>query len=334
VIDRRDFLRVASSSTAAALFSARVAPAVPALSTDATKVRIIESGEICTGTPLIVAADLLRSEPGVKVDVMKKATGVEGFKAVAAGEADVTISAVPSLLVRIDAGDPLLLMGGVHVGCFELFGNDKIRSLRDLKGKSVAVTSLGSGRHVFLASMLAHGGLDPNRDVQWVTEPAAKSIKLFADGKIDAFMGFPPEPQELRAKGIGRVVVDTKADKPWSQYLCCVAVANRDFVRKNPAAAKSALRAILKASSMCALDPDGVSRLRVSKGYRAAEAFARQAIKELPYGVWRDYHPEDSARFYALRLNEAGLIKSSPQRVIAQGVDGRFLEEIKKELKG
>ena len=37
---------------------------------------------------------------------------------------------------------------------------------------------------------------------------------------------------------------------------------------------------------------------------------------------------------YALRLHEAGLIKSSPQKVIAQGADWRFLNELKKELKG
>ena len=44
--------------------------------------------------------------------------------------------------------------------------------------------------------------------------------------------------------------------------------------------------------------------------------------------------PEDSVRFYALRLREAGMIKSTPQRLIAQGTDWRFLNELKKELKG
>jgi NitT/TauT family transport system substrate-binding protein len=39
-------------------------------------------------------------------------------------------------------------------------------------------------------------------------------------------------------------------------------------------------------------------------------------------------------RFWALRLHEAGVIKSSPQKLIAQGTDWRFLNELKKELKG
>ena len=57
-------------------------------------------------------------------------------------------------------------------------------------------------------------------------------------------------------------------------------------------------------------------------------------MQELPYGKWREYNPEDTIRFYALRLYEAGIIKSSPQRIIEQGTDWRFLNELKQELKG
>jgi NitT/TauT family transport system substrate-binding protein len=57
-------------------------------------------------------------------------------------------------------------------------------------------------------------------------------------------------------------------------------------------------------------------------------------MKEVPYGKWREYNLEDTVRFYALRLHEAGMIKASPQKIIAQGTDWRFLNELKKELKG
>ena len=43
-------------------------------------------------------------------------------------------------------------------------------------------------------------------------------------------MAFPPEPQELRAKGIGHVIVSTATDRPWSQYFCCVLVSRSDEV--------------------------------------------------------------------------------------------------------
>jgi NitT/TauT family transport system substrate-binding protein len=57
-------------------------------------------------------------------------------------------------------------------------------------------------------------------------------------------------------------------------------------------------------------------------------------MKEVPYGRWRQYNPEDTVRFYALRLHEAGIVKSSPQKIIADGTNWRFLNELKKELKG
>jgi NitT/TauT family transport system substrate-binding protein len=57
-------------------------------------------------------------------------------------------------------------------------------------------------------------------------------------------------------------------------------------------------------------------------------------MKDVPYDKWRVYDPEDTLRFYALRLHEAGMIKSGPNKIIAQGVDWRFLNELKKELKG
>jgi len=158
-------------------------------------------------------------------------------------------------------------------------------------------------------------------------------MQMFAKGEIDAFMGFPPEPQELRAKRIGRVVVNTTTDKPWSQYFCCIAVANRDFVRKHPVATKRALRARLRGTSVCALEPQRAVQMRADSGYTSGSEYALQTMKELPYDKWRDYDPEDTVRFYALRLHEAGLIRSNPQKIMSQGTDWRFLREIKKELK-
>jgi NitT/TauT family transport system substrate-binding protein len=99
-------------------------------------------------------------------------------------------------------------------------------------------------------------------------------------------------------------------------------------------ATKRALRAILKASDICALEPERAAELLVDKGYTPNYSYALQTMKELPYGKWHEYDPEYTVRFYALRLHEAGTIKSSPQKLIAQGTEWRFLHALKKELKG
>ena len=192
---------------------------------------------------------------------------------------------------------------------------------------------LGSGPQVFLAAMAAHVGLDPVRDIHWVTDPKVKPIELFADGKIDAFLGFPPEPQELHARHIGHVIVNSSVDRPWSEYFCCMLAGNREFVRSKPVATKRVVRAILKAADLCATQPERVARQIVYGGFTPRYDYALQTFNDVPYNNWRDYDAEDTIRFYALRLHDIGMIKSSPQKIIADGTDWRFLDELKRELK-
>ena len=280
-----------------------------------------------------MAEDILRNEGFAEVQYVKFTSGDAVTKALAAGEINLTMTVVGPLIIRLDAGDPIVILGGVHVGCYELFGTNGVRAIRDLKGKTVAVVAMGSGQHVFLSSMLSYVGLDPRREINWVTHPSAEAMELLSKDKVDAFMAFPPEPQELRAKKIGRVVVNTMMDRPWSQYFCCMVAANKEFARKNPVATKRALRAILKMTDLVALDPERAARFLVDKGYTKNFNYALEAMKDIPYNKWREYDPEDTMRFYSLRLQEVGMIKSSPQKIIAQGTDWRFLRELKKELK-
>jgi NitT/TauT family transport system substrate-binding protein len=181
--------------------------------------------------------------------------------------------------------------------------------------------------------MAAYVGLDPSRDITWLTLPPVESMRRLEEGSIDAFLGFPPEPQTLRARHVASVVVNSALDKPWAQYFCCMVTGNRQFVQKHPVATKRALRAILKAADLCAEQPERTARLLVDKGYAPQYDYALQLMRELPYGKWREYDPEDTIRFYSLRLHEVGMIKVSPETIIATGTNLRFLNELKQELK-
>ena len=238
------------------------------------------------------------------------------------------------LVAGLDRGVDLTVLGGVHVGCFELFVNDTTRSLAELKGKRVGITYLGSPGHLFLSAMAAHVGIDPGKDLHWVTsDQPGGALELFTDGKVDAFLGFPPDTQELRAQHIGRVIVNSALDSPWSQYYCCMLAGNRAFVRNYPIATKAVLRAILKADDLCVRDPARAAQRLVEGGFTPRYDYAFQTLTEVPYDKWRDYDPEDTIRFYSLRLREVGMVKPSPQKIIADGTDWRFLEEVKRELK-
>ena len=299
---------------------------------ETTLLRLHKGPGLCLA-PQYVAEALLRGEGFTDIQYLTKGR-VEAGEALASGELHITMGFVGGFIVQVDQEAPIVLLAGLHGGCFELFGTDHVRAIRDLKGKTVGVTELGSGRHLFLASMLAYVGLDPRHDVTFATHPAAEAMRLLAEGKIDAYQAFAQEVQELRAKQIGHAVVSSTVDRPWSHYFCCMAAANREFVRHHPVATKRALRAILKAADVCALEPEQSARLLVDKGYTMQYDYALQTIRAIPYNRWREYDAEDTVRFYALRLHEVGMTESGPQQIIAEGTDWRFLNELKRELKG
>ena len=329
---RRQFLGGLTLAGMAGCLGLPSRPVTAAPPPETTRIRLVHDPSICV-TPQYLAEELLRSDGFSEVQYVEATDGF-GTRLVAAGDADMMMEFAGVYLTRIDAGDPIVLLGGVHIGCFEVFGGARVRAVRDLKNRRVAVLGDGSPEHVFLSSVAAYVGLDPHRDIRWEPHPPEESMRLLEAGQVDAFAGFPPVPQELRARRIGHVVLNTTTDRPWSQYFCCMVGANRDFVQKHPIATKLALRAILKGTDLCAAEPDGAARFIVSRGYTGGLDYAAQALREIPYARWREYDPEDTVRFYALRLHEVGMIKSSPQKLIAQSTDWRFLQELKRELKG
>ena len=108
---------------------------------------------------------------------------------------------------------------------------------------------------------------------------------------------------------------------------------NREFVRRHPVATKRAMRAILKAADLCASEPARAARLLVDGGFTPRSDYALQTLKDVPYDRWREYDPEDTIRFYTLRMRDAGFIRLTPQKIIAESTDWHFLDELKRELK-
>jgi NitT/TauT family transport system substrate-binding protein len=332
-VSRREFLRGLTLAGTTGLLGVRARPVVAAPPPETTKLRLLkETGRICWA-PQYVAEDLLRAEGFTDVTYVDFPGGAVS-ESLAAAKADLSLHFVGPNIIRLDAGDPVVFLAGVHVGCFEVIATERVRRISDLKGKTAGVSSLRGAEHVFMASIAAHVGLRPQQDIIWAVNPPDESIRLLSAGKIDAFLGFPPVPQELRAQQIGHVLVNSAVDRPWSQYSCCLVIGNRDFVQQHPVATKRALRAILKAADLCAQDPERAARVLVDRKSTPRFDYALQAMQEIPYNRWREYDPEDTVRFYALRLQEAGMIKSSPQKIIAEGTDWRFFNELKKEMKG
>src|SRR5262249_13652566 len=272
---RRRFLATAAMASVASVM--RPPPALAAEETLATTAIRMAKGRICSVAEALAAEVLLRAQ-GFKEIAYIGHSKPEIPPTIAAGEVAILLSFAVNHIHATDPGAPITLLAGVPSGCYELFARQDLRSITELKGKRVG---LQAGSPALLRLMGAQVGLDPQRDFQWVVDPKVKPLELFVEGKIDAFLAFPPEPQELRARHAGHVILDTTMDRPWSQYFCCMTAANREYVRRNPVATKRALRALLRAAGPCVDEPAAVAQRLVDAGVVPRYDYALQTVSQI-----------------------------------------------------
>jgi NitT/TauT family transport system substrate-binding protein len=263
------------------------------------------------------------------------------------GDADLGILYGNSFVGAIDAGTPLVALAGMHTGCIMVFARAGINSISDFRGKTIAintktVTILGksvpSTEYGFLLSLLAYIGIQPS-DLSFVEVGASGNvITPFIDGKVDAIFTAAAGGPLLMAdpKNPGHVILDSSADKPWSQNYCCLLVTSRDWYSAHPVAAKRMTRAILRATDAAKKDLRGAAKATADKGtYKSTPAVTEQIIYDIIKDEsfdWRQYDPDDTVRFFALRLADAKLVKKTPQQILTDGADFAYFRQLRKEL--
>jgi NitT/TauT family transport system substrate-binding protein len=328
---RRDFLASTSLAIAAGIVGARSSLAAEG-PPETTTVRLPRFFPASCEIPEYVANELLRAEGLTDLRYVEEGSG-DSSEWIARGEVDFDWNYAAIHIASIEAGVPIKVLAGMHSGCLELIANDGVHSIADLRGKKVGVYALSSSPHILVTLMAAYIGLDPTRDIEWVASDDAPPMQLFVDGKIDAFLAIPPEPQDLRDRHIGHTILATAVDQPWSEYYCCMLAGSADYVSRYPVATKRVLRALLKAVDLCVSEPESVARRMIDGGFAQSYDYALRTLGDARFDRWREFDPEDTMRFYALRLYEVGMIKSSPNAILAEGTDWRFLNELKRELK-
>jgi len=190
---RRDLVLAAATSAAAGLIwsGARRAARTQEAWPETTRVTLAKSPSLCV-MPQYVIDELLADEGITEVDYVVTDAGPLLSEAIASGQINFSLQFSGPLILAIDRGAKVTMLAGVHVGCFELFAKDGINSIADLKGRSVGITALESSNHVFLSAMAALVGLDPAKDINWVTSAEPKPIELFLDGGSTLFSAFRP----------------------------------------------------------------------------------------------------------------------------------------------
>ena len=246
------------------------------------------------------------------------------------------------IAANIDAGLPMLALAGIHPGCFELFAAPGISGIRDLRGKTVAVNAKNASDQFFgfFSILLAYLGIDPLTEVNFIEiKPDVAALRdAFLDGRSQAFIAPAAFGPDLRRnpKNPGEVILDTTMDKPWSQYYCCQLVVNRDWARRYPIATKRVTRAVLRACDAVKKDRAYAAREYVARFVAAPRPneveIVSEVIRDLSYD-WRELDPEETLRFFALRLADAKLVKMTSQQIIAQGSDFAYMRQLRTELK-
>src|SRR5262245_42765417 len=100
---------------------------------ETTTLRLVRVPGICVA-PEYVAEELLQGEGFTEVHYVEKEGSASKQTALASGEVDLTLQFSGPLLLQMDTGDLVVILAGVHVGCWDLFGTERVRTIRDLKG--------------------------------------------------------------------------------------------------------------------------------------------------------------------------------------------------------
>jgi NitT/TauT family transport system substrate-binding protein len=139
---RREFLTNLSLAGGAALLGLQSDVAAAEPPPETKRIRLVSVPGVCVA-PQYVSEELLRLEGFTDVQYVKLKLD-ELYQAYASGKVDISMAYAPPFIIQIDSGEPIVLLGGVHAGCFEVFGTDRVRAIRDLRGKTVAIPGLGA----------------------------------------------------------------------------------------------------------------------------------------------------------------------------------------------
>ena len=265
-------------------------------------------------------------------------TDLAGNAAIAQGKAQIGRGFPTGFFSAVESNAPSVIsLGGLHPGCVEIWAQPGIASLKDLKGRSVTVNAkaLANAPYSFIAMTLKQAGVDP-KDVNWVVQADADTLKLFLDGKNDAVFvaaaGVPALTKNPANKG--HMIYSQATEEPWKSTNCCFIIASEPWYRANPIAAKRALRAIYRTADSLPADRADAAKAATDKGlYGGAPAYAnvREAANMVPLD-WRSYDVEKAIRFYAPLLTDVGVLKASTADLL-KAVDLRIYKELSTEIK-
>jgi len=117
---------------------------------ETTRVRLGNQSGLCVA-PIYVLEQLLRAEGFTDIQYVQLPPNQSAPDGIARGDIDFGGNFAPVLVSALDRGLPVTALGPLHLGCFEVFGGESVRTVADLRGKRVTINTFGSPWHLFLS---------------------------------------------------------------------------------------------------------------------------------------------------------------------------------------
>lgn len=273
---RRALLRGAAAAGVALPFGAIAASTLAGAQPIAgklTKITFATNSVAPCLSPVYLAKEKgLFEKYGLDVDLIDFGGPTENLlEALATGKADGGVGMALRWLKALEAGFDVKITAGSHGGCTRLVALEKgnVRSLADLKGKTIGITDLNSpGKH-FFSILFNKEGIDPVKDVEWRQYPIAALPIAAEKGEVHAVADGDPNAYLWLQRG-GWVQIASNLDHGFDDRVCCIVGVRGSLVRNDPKIAGALNRAILEAHDWT-----------VAKPLDAAQSFAKFAPKNV-----------------------------------------------------
>lgn len=184
------------------------------------------------------------------------------LEAIATGKADAGVGMALRWLKPLEMGFDVKIAAGIHGGCMRLWvapGSD-VKSLTDLRGKTIGVTDMAAPDRNFFSIMLQKSGIDPGGDVQWRTFPADVLPVALRKGEVQAFALGDPLGWMARDRD-GFVELVNNLSGEYAHRTCCVLGIRGSLVRDERDVATALVQALLGAQQFVAANPDEAAEI-------------------------------------------------------------------------
>lgn len=170
--------------------------------------------------------------PGYKIEVIPFETPTDSKNAVVTGTVDFATFGIAAAMLGAAAGEPVVIFAPQCNGGMAVVASVKsdIKTIKDLKGKKVAIWPSSTQEVVILERLKAEGM--SIKDIQPIRLPFSDMAPALARGDIDAYVGAEPGPGISLANGVGRIV-----EYPYSTpigSLNMVWATRQEMIDKNP----------------------------------------------------------------------------------------------------